>query len=296
MSIASQVFVLSVVVFVGVFCRKKDFFTDEVIRGVTQLVVNITVPCLMITNMQRPFDAAVFAGFLASALLAFAVIFAGMALGFLLYKNRPRSRRAVLANLTAFTNCGFMGYPIVMAFNPDLMIYAVGYNVAYTVSAWSLGVLLFAGKSGVSVKRILLNPNIIAAVIGIAIFLLEIPLPTIASESISLLGGLTTPLTMLLIGTRVCGIRLSALREMDFHTAALLRLIVIPLAVYALMLPLPIEKSVRDIVFLLTAMPAATVTAMQAELYDGDAVFASRAIAYCTLLSLVTVPVMGMLL
>ena len=131
---------------------------------------------------------------------------------------------------------------------------------------------------------------------GIAIFLLEIPLPTIASESISLLGGLTTPLTMLLIGTRVCGIRLSALREMDFHTAALLRLIVIPLAVYALMLPLPIEKSVRDIVFLLTAMPAATVTAMQAELYDGDAVFASRAIAYCTLLSLVTVPVMGMLL
>ena len=43
-------------------------------------------------------------------------------------------------------------------------------------------------------------------------------------------------------------------------------------------------------------IPAGTVIAMQAELYDGDAVFASRAIAYCTLLSLVTVPLMGMLL
>jgi len=111
-----------------------------------------------------------------------------------------------------------------------------------------------------------------------------------------MLGGLTTPLTMLLIGTRVCGIRISELKDPDYHIAALLRLAVIPLTVYALTLLLPVEKAVRDVVFLLTAMPAATVIAMQAELYDGDAVFASRAIAYCTLLSLVTVPLLGMLL
>ena len=60
--------------------------------------------------------------------------------------------------------------------------------------------------------------------------------------------------------------------------------------------PLPLHESVRAVLFLLTAMPPATVIAMQAELYGGDAVFASRAIAYATLLSLVTVPVMGMLL
>jgi len=235
-------------------------------------------------------------GFLLTTLLAALVIALGMLAGYFLFSSREKGRRAVLANITAFTNCGFMGYPIIMAFNPDLMIYAVGYNVAYTITAWTLGVMLFKGKEGVSIQRVLLNPNIIASVIGIAIFLLGVKLPVIAADSVSMLGGLTTPLTMLLIGTRVCGIRISELKDPDYHIAALLRLAVIPLTVYALTLLLPVEKAVRDVVFLLTAMPAATVIAMQAELYDGDAVFASRAIAYCTLLSLVTVPLLGMLL
>ncbi|MBR5287402.1 MAG: AEC family transporter [Clostridia bacterium] len=294
MSIASQVLILSVVVFIGVFCRKRGFFTDEVIRGVTQLVVNITVPCLMIANMQRPFESSVFINFLLTTLLAALIIILGMFAGWLLYRRRPRERRAVLANITAFTNCGFMGYPVIMAFNPDLMIYAVGYNIAYTLCAWTLGVMLFKGKEGVRIKRVLLNPNIIASVIGIALFLSGVRLPVIAADSISMLGSLTTPLTMLLIGTRVCGLKLSELRDPDYHTAALLRLLVIPLLTGALSLPL--APAVRSVLFLLTGMPAATVIAMQAELYDGDAVFASRAIAYGTLLSLVTVPLMGMLL
>ena len=296
MSIASQVLVLSVVVLIGVFCRKHGFFTDEVIRGVTQLVVNITVPCLMIANMQRPFESSVFVNFLITTLLAAAIIISGMLAGWLLYRRRPHARRAVLANITAFTNCGFMGYPIIMAFNPDLMIYAVGYNVAYTLCAWTLGVMLFKGTEGVSIRRVLLNPNIIASIIGIAIFLLGVKLPVIAADSISMLGSLTTPLTMLLIGTRVCGLKLRELKDPDYHIAALLRLLVIPLAAGALSLLLPLDPAVRSVLFLLTGMPAATVIAMQAELYDGDAVFASRAIAYCTLLSLVTVPLMGMIL
>ncbi|MBR5225995.1 MAG: AEC family transporter [Clostridia bacterium] len=296
MSIASQVLILSVVVFIGVFCRRRSFFTDEVIRGVTQLVVNVTVPCLMITNMQRPFDAAVLVNFTITAVLGCLLIAGGMVAGHFIFLRRPRARRAVLSNIAAFTNCGFMGYPIIMAFNPDLMIYAVGYNIAYTVTAWTLGVMLFKGKEGLSLKRILLNPNIIAACIGIAIFLTGVKLPVILADSVSMLGGLTTPLTMLLIGTRVCGIKVSALKDPDYHLSALLRLVVFPLIVFALTAPLPLHESVKAVLFLLTAMPPATVIAMQAELYDGDAVFASRAIAYATLLSLVTVPVMGMLL
>ena len=69
-----------------------------------------------------------------------------------------------------------------------------------------------------------------------------------------------------------------------------------PLAVYAMMLPVPVSEPVKGILFLLTAMPAGTVIAMQAEIYDGDAVFASRAIAWTTLLALLTVPVLGQLL
>ena len=296
MSIASQCSVLFIVVLVGVFCRKRGFFTDEVIRGVTQLVVNITVPALTISSMQRPFDREVLIGVLFTMLFTVIVILASLGLGLLLFRKRPHDRRAVMANITAFTNCGFMGFPIVLAFNPDWMIYAVAFSSTNGLFVWSLGTMLFADRSKVSLRKIQINPNIISALIGFAIFLGNITLPAIVFDSLSLIGSLTTPLTMLLIGTRVCGIRISELKDFDYHLAALLRLVLVPLAVYALMLPMPVAEPVKGILFLLSAMPAGTVIAMQAEVYDSDAVFASRAIAWTTLLALVSVPVLGQLL
>lgn len=296
MSIASQCCVLFIVVLVGMFCRKRSFFTDEVIRGVTQLVVNITVPALTISSMQRPFEHDVFLGVLMTMLFTALITVASLAVGLLLFRKYPVKRRSVMVSISAFTNCGFMGFPIVLAFNPDWMIYAVAFSSTSCILLWSLGAMLFADRDEVSVKRILLNPNIISAVIGFVFFLGNITLPSIAQESLSLIGGLTTPMTMLLIGTRVCGIQLRTLTDKDYHIAALLRLIVMPLAVYAVMLPVPVSEPVKGILFLLTAMPAGTVIAMQAELYDGDSVFASRAIAWTTLLALFTVPVLGQLL
>ena len=296
MSIASQCSILFIVVLVGVFCRKKNIFTDEVIRGVTQLVVNITVPALTISSMQRPFDSEVFAGVLHTSVFTALITVASLLIGLVLFRKYPAKRRSVMVSMTAFTNCGFMGYPIVMAYNPDWMIYAVTFSSTACILLWSLGVLLFTRKEDFSIKRILLNPNILSAVLGFALFLTNFTLPGIASESLSLIGSLTTPLTMLLIGTRVCGIQLSALKEKDYHLSALLRLIVMPLLVYLVMLPIPVAQPVKGILFLLTAMPAGTVIAMQAEIFDGDAIFASRAIAWSTLLALITVPMMGMLL
>ena len=198
--------------------------------------------------------------------------------------------------MAGFSNCGFMGYPIILAINPDWMIYAVAYNVAYLLVSWTIGVSLFQGRQNVSLKRVLLNPNIIASFIGFAVFCLSITLPDILSQTMSLIGGLTTPLSMLLLGTRISGVRLNALRDKDYHIAAALRLIVLPLILYVLLLPLHLDSAVWGTLYLLTAMPCGTLTAMQAELYGGDARFAARAIAYSTLLSLVTVPLVSMLL
>ena len=159
-----------------------------------------------------------------------------------------------------------MGYPIILAINPDWMIYAVAYNVAYLLVSWTVGVSLFQGRQNVSLKRVLLNPNVIAAFLGFAVFCLNITLPDILSQTMSLIGGLTTPLSMLLIGTRISGIRLSELRDKDYHITAALRLIVLPLILYVLLLPLHLDPAVWSTLYLLTAMPCGTLSAMQAEL------------------------------
>lgn len=296
MSITSQVIILFIIVLVGALCRKLGYFTDETIRGVTQIVVNITVPALAISNMQRPFAASVLINFLLIMALAVAVLLFMLGFGLFVFRSRTHARRAVLANLISFSNCGFMGYPIIMAINPDWMIYAVGYNVAFTFIMWTIGVSLYQGKENMNLRRALLNPNIISAVIGFALFCMRVTLPDIPAQALSMLGGLTTPLTMLLLGTRLCGLRLGDFKDMDYHLCAALRLVLMPLLVYVVLRPFPVDAAVAGTMFILTAMPSGTMTAMQAEIYGGDKVFAARAIAYCTLLSLVTVPLLSMLL
>lgn len=296
MSIASQVVILFIVVLVGVLCRRLGYFTDETIRGVTQIVIHITLPCLTVYNMQRPFAMDVLRNFLLTFALAAAAILLALGGTLLLFRRRSHARRAVLANLEGFSNCGFMGYPIILAVNPDWMIYAVSYNIAFTFITWTVGVSLYAGRDKISLRRVLLNPNVISAAIGFILFCGSITLPRVASEALSMIGGLTTPLTMLLIGTRVYGVRPGDLRDIDYHLSAALRLVVLPLLVLLAMRLLPVAPEVAGTMFLLTAMPSGTMTAMQAELYGGDTVFAARAIAYSTLLSLLTVPLMSMLL
>ena len=161
--------------------------------------------------------------------------------------------------------------------------------------SWTVGVSLFQGRQNISLKRVLFNPNVIAAFLGFAVFCLSITLPDILSQTMSLIGGLTTPLSMLLLGTRISGIRLSELRDKDYHITAALRLIVLPLILYVLLLPLHLDPAVWSTLYLLTAMPCGTLSAMQAELYGGDARFAARTIAYSTLLSLFTVPLVSIL-
>lgn len=296
MSITAEVIILFIVVLVGALCKKLNYFTDETIHGTTQIVVNVTLPCLTISNMQRPFATDVLVNFLLTLVLSSAVILVSLAATRFLFRKRDAARRAVLVNMEAFSNCGFMGYPIILAINPDWMMYAVAYNIAFTFISWTIGVSLYGNGSRMNLRRALLNPNVFSAFIGFTLFCCNVTLPAIPAEALALIGGLTTPLSMLLIGTRVCGVHIADFKDRDYHIAAALRLVIIPLIVYAALRPFPLAPAVASAVFILTAMPSGTMTAMQAELYGGDTVFAARAIAYTTLLSLVSVPVMSMLL
>ena len=296
MSVISQVLILFVIMLIGTFCRKMKYFTPEVVRGVTQILVNVSLPCLTISTMQRPFAAEEFSNFLYVLALSFVLLVLSVGAGLLFYRKRPLARRAVLMNFCIFCNSSFMGYPVIMAVNPDWMIYAISFNIAFDFFTWTLGNALFGSKETRSVLSLLINPNLIAAALGFGMFCAGISLPAMVNDVMTMVGGLTTPLAMLLIGTRLYGVRPKDFKAMDFHTSTLLRLVVIPLLLYGVMTLLRVPSAVRGTMFLLTAMPFSTMVANQAELYGGDHVFAARAIAYSTLLSMITVPVMSLLL
>ena len=297
MNATTEVFVLFLIMMAGVLARRLGYLTDSAIRGVTQMVLNIALPCLTIYNMQREFSYQVFIGFLCSLFGASILILLCLAAGWILFRKRERARRLVLAHAMAFPNCGFMGYPIILAIHPDWMIYAVAYNIAYNLIFWSVGVGMYGSGAADGLRKTIRNPNFIASVLGFLLFCLRFRWPEPISQTLSLLGGLTTPLSMILIGTRLVGIRIKELfLDRDYPIAAILRLVVIPIAARLFFSPLPSPDGVRETLFLLTAMPVASLVTMQAEVAGGDAVFSARFSALSTLLSLVTIPVMALFL
>ena len=298
MNVTTQVFILFLVMFTGILGRRLGYLTNEAIRGITRFVINITLPCLLLTNMQRPFSREVFFGFLVTLLLASLLTVLCLAGGWYGFSRREHARRVVLAHCMAFSNSGFMGYPIIMAVNPDWMMYAVAYNIGFNIIFWFIAIRLYGrGAGGGRAAKAFLNPNLVSALIGFFVFCLQLRWPEILSRSLTMVGDLTTPLTMVLIGTRVYGIRLRDLAgDRDYPLCALLRLVALPLAVRLLLLPLPLSEGVSGTLFLLTAMPIATLIPMEAELSGGDVTFAAREAALSTLLSLVTIPAVALLL
>ena len=296
MSVSAQVLILFAIALIGILCRKLGYFNENSMYTTTQLVVNVTLPCMTVVTMQRPFEHEVLIGFLITLILSGLLLVVLLLASMWLFRTREYTRRVVISSLVGVSNSGFMGYPIILAVNPDWMIYAVAYNIAFIFVCWTMGVSLFRRDKGVELRRVLLNPNLIAALIGFTLFCLSVTLPAVLTEVLSMVGGLTTPLTMLLIGTRMLGLRLSEFKNRDYHFTAALRLVILPLALYAILLFTPLPAPVKGVMFLLTAMPSGSTTSMMAELYGKDADFAARGVAYTTLLSLVTIPLMCQLL
>ena len=294
--VAGTVAVLFLVVLAGAIARKLNIMTDSVIHGTSRLVTEITLPCLTVYSMtQRTFSPELLRDFFLTLGLSFVFILLSIGLGWLIFRKSERSKRVILSCFCGLSNCGFMGYPVIMAINPDWMIYAVAFNISYGLIAFSLCVSLFAGEKRINLKAALLNVNIIASVIGFVLFCFNVGDLGIIGNALNTVGGLTTPLSMILIGTRITTFRPKDLRDMDTHLVVLLRNLALPLLTYLILLLIPVGREVRVVIFILTAMPLGTLVSMLAELYHADVAFAARTVAWSTLLSLGTIPLMLLL-
>ena len=201
-----------------------------------------------------------------------------------------------LTCLSMVSNCGYMGYPVIIAtMGEDALIYAVVFVAAFNLMCWTMCAYYFGGKEAMQPKRLLSNPSLIAVIIGLTLFLTGWRLPGFINSALSMVGETTTPLAMFVIGARLISLRPHHLKDTKLLLVCLLRLLVFPLAILLLRLT-PLSRTVVDALYLCTAMPCAALTAMQADLFDCDTELASRGVAVSTALSLITVPLMLMLI
>lgn len=296
MSAFSPVLSVFLLVLTGWLLCRLRVLKDGGIQALTSLVLYVAIPCISVAKMQQEASPELVRDLAIMFFLGLALMAASGAVGYLCFRRAPEAQRAVLIHLCMLSNCGFMGYPIVIAvLGEAYLIHAVAFNAAFNVMAWTVGVLLLNKGRGVSWGKALLTPALIGALLGLVFFLTGLRLPGFLQETVETLGGLTTPLSMLVIGARMCGQSPKSLWNVRMIAVSALRLAIFPLLTFGIAMLLGLSPAVRNALALLVGMPCAAVTAMHAEHYGGDRVLASGCVTLTTALSLASIPLLALL-
>jgi predicted permease len=145
---------------------------------------------------------------------------------------------------------------------------------------------------------IVTNPNIIAVILGMLVFLFGIKLPSFLTSAVSFTGGATTALSLISIGFMLSHAEIKKLiRKWRLIVTALIQLIVGPLLCYILLSSLHFPNEVIVVCTLIQALPTATSLGLFAAKYKGgNTVESSELVTISTLLSIGTMPLMVWLL
>ncbi len=193
-----------------------------------------------------------------------------------------------------FNNATFLGYPIVAStFGPQGIIAYCGFIIIFNIALFSYGVYLFKNKlTWRLVLDTIINPNILAVILGMVLFLLNIKLPAVVTDSVGFIGGATTPLSILCIGFMLSEAHLKGLiKKWKLIIPAATQLIIGPIATYFLLTWLNFPTPVIYVCTLIEALPTATSLGLFATKYGGNEVEASELVTISTIFSLASLPI-----
>lgn len=308
LSLIYNVGLLFLMMLPGILMTKCHLSTEGFGKALSNLVLYIAQPALIVYAYIRPYDEEILRNAVWVLILSVVSHFLFLGVALLCFRKAEEAGRRILRFATIFSNAAFMGIPLIVSvLNAEAAIYASVYNITFNVFLWSVGVFLCTGdKKQMSFKKVLFHPVTISAIIGIACFFapidMEAPALGFILEALTMLKDLVAPLSMVVIGLRLANMKFKGLfTDAHMYEFLALRLLLLPAAVWAIMrlatlVGVPINETVMTVILVTAATPAATATSMFAERYDCDAEYAGKLVSISTLLSVVTMPLVSLLL
>lgn len=295
--VINQILVLFLIIFIGYIIRKKGLINEEINKGLSNILIDLTLPALIISSIAAiELKTEIINNVKTIALISIisyliVIIFTNI---FLKGFNLPRKKKTVFNYLLVFGNVGYMGYPVIGAIYPQYGIfYAVFYNIFFNILIFTYGIYIFTTDQGtgqIKLKKFL-NNGIIAIIIGFIFFITGLKIPGIINGALESLGEMTFPLSMLIIGSSLTNVKFATIfKDRYLYLLAFLKLIILPLAGLLIIRHFNLPTIISNISIMLLAMPSAANGVIFAERYDGDYNFASEGVFFTTLLSLVTIP------
>lgn len=285
----------------GFIACKVGILNQHATTVLTQLILYITLPSLILVSLDIPFSFTLVKEFLWLFFMSFVAMTGAILVAAWMRKRAdlPESRAKVYESLMIFGNQGFIGYAVIyILFQDQGIIYLTIFNIYYLILIWTYGIYLFTKKANtIDWKKIFLNPGIISTLVGLLLLFSPLSIPNRIEATLESIGAMTIPLSMMVIGCLVAGIdlkRMSAfLRNRYIWKSAFMRLLLIP----TLLLPFyfaNVSFPLLATAVIVTGMPAASTISLYAQKFGSDSYFASIGVLVTTFLCVFTIPILYM--
>ncbi|MBP3333382.1 MAG: AEC family transporter [Clostridia bacterium] len=291
---------------IGYIMRKAKLGGEKLPGELSNMILYFAQPALIIYTYIMDFDKNILEG--ALWVFVISIVYHGIvfALSLCFFKKAPEAKKKVYRYGMIFSNASFLGIPLVQSVVGDTaIIYICIFVIAFNIYAWSVGCYIYTGdKKYMSVKKMFINPATVPTYIGLVFFFtpLNTYVPGFVNELLIYVKELVVPVSMIIVGLRFADLDFkSAFKDKYLPLALVLRLFVGPLISFALiktvmLCGVPLSNEVAVTIMICSSTPVAVYASMMAEKYNGDAVTAGKYVAVSTLFSLVTIPIVSLLL
>ena len=299
--ILEQMAMLFCVVMAGYACGKTKLMDQALGKKLSVLIINLTCPCLIISSTmgeKMPERHLIIPLLIVSSLTY--VFLLTLASYLPLFFGVKEKDKGIFSFMLAFGNVGFIGYPIVASmFGAEAIFYASVLNVANTLCVFIWGAQFIAGKEEGRFKwNRFWSPAMIGTYISIIIVALNIRTPHVVAQPFTLIGNITVPGSLLIIGYSISQIPTRKMTgNIRIYIMAAFRLFILPLAaMFLFRLSNVFDNKIININTMIIAMPVASFGTMFCFKYGRDETLMAQGTFVTTLLSMLSIPLMAMIM
>ncbi|MBR5389209.1 AEC family transporter [Candidatus Saccharibacteria bacterium] len=287
--------VIAIIILLGFFLGRRKLISVEANKNFVNLLLSVFMPASLFVAFPATANEDLLNLFFLGLLAGFIVMIILIVISRLIFnKNLWRKSLATEAQFAfIFNNATFLGYPIISTtFGEQGIIPYCGFIIAFNLALFSYGIWLFKRvESKHFIRKTLLNPNIIAVILGMLVFLTHAELPAIITSSFKYVAGATTPLSLLCIGFMLSTANLKKIiHSWRLLVISLIQLLLAPFVTYGLLHLIGFPDEVILVCTLIQALPTATSLGLFAEKYGGRVEESSELVVISTLCSILTLP------
>lgn len=306
-SIFTQVLAVFIMILAGIVARKKNILDEAGTKQIAGILVNFFYPALIFSSMTKNFTVASLTAnwMLPSGTLLIMTVgyIIGWTLTCVLSFNDGRER-AIFHFQCTINNYVFLPMPLILLlFGESGVACLVLSTLGAEIAVWTIGLLALNGNQigWTDVKKFFSMP-IIAIMTALFVIAVRDLMPALTLQlfepcatnafmtALTMLGGGTIPLAMLIAGSRMATLQSKHLMTFRQMIVIVMRLGAIPLITVTLLYMLPFTQETREILVVIAVMPVSIASVTLSEVYRCDASFAAGSVLLTHLFALLTIP------